>query len=86
MGSPTSEKGRSDNEIQHQVTISKDFHMGKYVVAARDASGLANPAAWAVLERRGVIKSMFPLSCVLTQAGRDYDAGLRGQILHGTNH
>lgn len=62
------------------------FHMGKYVVAARDASGLANPAAWAVLERRGLIKSMFPLSCVLTQAGSDYDTGLRGQILRGTDH
>lgn len=62
------------------------FHMGKYVVAARDASGLANPAAWTVLERRGLIKSMFPLSCILTQAGRDYDTGMRQQILHGTDH
>jgi formylglycine-generating enzyme required for sulfatase activity len=32
MGSPTSEKDRSGDEIQHQVTISKDFYLGKYEV------------------------------------------------------
>lgn len=32
MGSPTSERDRSDDEKQHQVTISKDFYMGKYEV------------------------------------------------------
>ena len=62
------------------------FHLGSYVVAARDASGLSNPAAWVVLERRGLIKSMFPLSCVLTAAGAGYDTGMRGQILHGSDH
>ncbi len=32
MGSPTSEKGRRDDEIQQRVTISKDFYLGKYEV------------------------------------------------------
>lgn len=32
MGSPITEKDRSDNERQHLVTISKDFYMGKYEV------------------------------------------------------
>ncbi len=32
MGSPTSEKGRKDDEIQHRVTISRDFYLGKYEV------------------------------------------------------
>ena len=32
MGSPTSEKDRYDDEKQHQVTISRDFYMGKYEV------------------------------------------------------
>ncbi|MDR0938925.1 MAG: formylglycine-generating enzyme family protein [Mediterranea sp.] len=31
MGSPASEPGRSDNEVQHQVTVSS-FHIGKYEV------------------------------------------------------
>ena len=32
MGSPSRELGRSPNEIQHQVTISKDFNIAKYPV------------------------------------------------------
>ena len=30
MGSPASEKGRSDDETQHEVTLTKPFYMGKY--------------------------------------------------------
>ncbi len=32
MGSPASESGRYDNEQQHQVTLTKDFYIGKYEV------------------------------------------------------
>ncbi len=32
MGSPESEKGRRDNETQHEVTLTKPFYMGKYEV------------------------------------------------------
>jgi eukaryotic-like serine/threonine-protein kinase len=32
MGSPASEKDRSDNETQHEVTLTKPFYMGKYEV------------------------------------------------------
>ena len=32
MGSPASEKGRNENETQHEVTLSKPFYMGKYEV------------------------------------------------------
>ena len=32
MGSPESEKGRNDDEVQHEVTITKRFYMGKYEV------------------------------------------------------
>ena len=32
MGSPITEAGRFDNEIQHQVTLTKDFYMGIYQV------------------------------------------------------
>jgi len=32
MGSPSSEKGRDSDEVQHRVTISKGFWMGKYEV------------------------------------------------------
>jgi formylglycine-generating enzyme required for sulfatase activity len=32
MGSPASEKGRDDDETQHEVTLTKPFYMGKYEV------------------------------------------------------
>jgi hypothetical protein len=32
MGSPTTEEGRSDNETQHEVTLTKGFYLGKYEV------------------------------------------------------
>jgi formylglycine-generating enzyme required for sulfatase activity/tRNA A-37 threonylcarbamoyl transferase component Bud32 len=32
MGSPASEKGRRDNETQHEVTLTKPYYMGKYEV------------------------------------------------------
>ncbi len=62
------------------------FHLGPYVVLARDASGLANQAAWVALERKGLIKAEFPDECTLTPAGIAYDTGLGAQILHGSDH
>jgi len=32
IGSPASEKGRSDDETQHEVTLTKPFYMGKHEV------------------------------------------------------
>ena len=32
MGSPVEELGRENDEIQHQVTLTQDFYMGKYEV------------------------------------------------------
>jgi LmbE family N-acetylglucosaminyl deacetylase len=62
------------------------FHLGEAVVAARDATGLRNPAVWAALERKGLVKTQFPQSATLLAAGRDYDTGLKDAILHRTGH
>ena len=62
------------------------FHLGSAVVLARDASGLANSAAWVALERKGLIKSEFPDAAVLTSAGIAYDTGLADAILHRADH
>ncbi len=62
------------------------FHIGDAVVATRDATGLANPAAWAALERKGLIKSSFPIAAVLTAEGMAYDTGLAGALLHRAHH
>ena len=44
------------------------FHLGPYMVRAQDASGLSNESVWAALERKKLIKSLFPSACVLTPA------------------
>ena len=62
------------------------FHLGEVVVAARDATGLRNPAVWVALERKGLIRSMFPDRAVLTQLGLDYETGLHEVILHRAGH
>ncbi len=62
------------------------FHLGDAVVASRDATGLANPAAWLALERKGLIKSRFPDAAILTAEGLAYDTGLAGTILHRSHH
>ena len=36
MGSPESEEGRSDDETQHEVLISKPYYMGKYAVTQEE--------------------------------------------------
>lgn len=62
------------------------FHLGEAVVASRDASGLRNPAVWLALERKGLIRSVFPDSAVMTPLGLDYQTGLREAILHKGGH
>jgi hypothetical protein len=62
------------------------FHIGSKVVAGQDATGLHNPAVWIALERKGLARSSHPYALHLTRAGQDYDTGLAGQILHGTDH
>jgi hypothetical protein len=58
------------------------FHLGDAVVASRDATGLANQAAWTALERKGLIRSYFPQGAALTEAGLAYETGLTQSILH----
>jgi hypothetical protein len=62
------------------------FHLGDSIVKTSDASGLANEGAWAALDRKGLIKSIFPVAAVLTPAGLAYDTGLRELILHRGHH
>ena len=62
------------------------FHLGHYIVRSQDASGLANESVWTALERKKLIKSLFPMGCVLTPAGGAYDTGLKDQILHQGHH
>ena len=62
------------------------FHLGEAIVAARDATGLRNPAVWAALERKGLIRPKLPEAVILTARGQQYDTGLRETILHRADH
>ncbi len=62
------------------------FHLGETVVSAREASGLRNPSVWAALERKGLLRSMYPYGGVLTPLGLDYETGMREVILHPAGH
>ena len=62
------------------------FHLGAAMVAARDATGLRNPAVWAALERKGLVRPMPPDAAILTPLGQQYDTGLRDTILHRASH
>ncbi len=62
------------------------FHVGDAVVLGRDASGLANPNVFAVLERKGLLRSMFPMGALLTAEALAYDTGLADKILHRADH
>lgn len=62
------------------------FHVGDYVVATKDASGLFNEAVWRVLDRKGLARAAFPQVITLTPDGLAYDTGVKHQILHGSSH
>jgi len=84
VGRPTGDGGIEVTQLPH--AHGNHFHLGPYVVMSRDATGLANPAPWLVLERKGLIRSDFPYGFVLTPAGAAYETGLKGEILHGSDH
>ena len=46
MGSPSSEPGREQDEVQHQVTISKAFFLGKYEVTQGQWSAVMGTTPW----------------------------------------
>lgn len=62
------------------------FHLGDAVVSAADATGLTNQAVYVALMRKGLVNMSPELGVVLTLAGRDYDTGLAGSILHRSDH
>src|SRR5690606_21448323 len=58
------------------------FHLGASIVLSQDATGLGNEAVWVALQRKGLIRSQFPVAAILTPAGLGYETGLRDRILH----
>ena len=83
---PDAQPGEAEGSVR--LTTLPDphgdhFHLGDAVVASRDATGLANQAAWVALERKGLIKAThFPQAVIMTPAGLAYDTSLEASILH----
>ncbi|MPZ09876.1 MAG: hypothetical protein GEU89_06640 [Kiloniellaceae bacterium] len=62
------------------------FHVGDAMVLARDASGLGNANVFAVLERKGLLRSLHPMGAMLSAEALAYDTGLADQVLHRSDH
>ena len=62
------------------------FHLGDFLVMARDATGLNNEAVWTVLERKGLVRTNFPQSATMTAEGLTYDTGMAEEILRRGDH
>ena len=87
VGKPAAEEEPGGVAISQLPSTHGDhFHLGEAVVAARDATGLRNPAVWAALERKGLICPKLPEAVILTPLGQEYDTGLRDAILHRAEH
>jgi formylglycine-generating enzyme required for sulfatase activity len=61
MGSPANELGREDDEVQHQVTINRDFYLGVFEVTQSQYQKVMgeNPSEFV-----GAITSNFPVDSV----------------------
>jgi hypothetical protein len=57
------------------------FHLGDAIVAARDATGLANRAVWVALARKGLVRPLVEGGVVLTAEGVGYPTGMRTAML-----
>lgn len=62
------------------------FHVGAAVVRSRDATGLANPAVFGALSRKGLIQAGPGGLPALTPTGLGYDTGVADAILHRADH
>ena len=62
------------------------FHLGDFVVATKDASGLYNENVWHALERRGLARADWPHRVTLTPTGLAYETGVRDEILRKSPH
>ena len=55
-------------------------HIGNFVVSSKEASGFTNEKVWQALERKGLAKSQYPISLILTKKGLYYDTGFKDQF------
>jgi hypothetical protein len=56
------------------------FHIGRYVVTAKDASGFTNEIVWKALEKKGLARSNYPINITLTLQGLDFETGFEDKL------
>ena len=83
----------AQRDANGEVTITRfpqahgdHFHLGKAVVAGKDATGLYNEAVWNALVRKNLARSDWPHRLTLTLDGLAYDTGLAGELFHQSGH
>jgi len=81
---PTPEGDTAITQFPH--AHGDHFHLGDAMVNASDATGLENENVWNALNRKGLIKAVWPDQIALTPAGIGYDTGIADQILHKGGH
>ncbi len=62
------------------------LHVGDALIAARDASGLTNPAVYGALARKGLVVAGPEGEPMLTPEGLAYDTGIADTVLHTADH
>ncbi len=62
------------------------LHVGDALVAARDASGLTNPAVYGALSRKGLVVTGPDGGPMITPEGLSYETGVAEAILHSADH
>lgn len=62
------------------------FHLGPFIVAAKDASGLRNEGVLKALARKKLVFANLPVSVMVTKEGLDYETKMAEQIFHHANH
>lgn len=61
-------------------------HVGQYVVSAKDASGLENPAVWAALVRKGFVRENWQTEIVIKATGLAFSTGLENKFVSTSDH
>jgi len=62
------------------------MHVGAYVVASKDASGLSNDAVWVVLARKGFVRENWKDEIVITAEGLAFSTGLEEKFISTSDH
>jgi len=62
------------------------MHVGEFVIASRDATGLSNKSVWTALRRKGLVRENWEEEIILTAEGLAFSTGLENKFLTASDH